>query len=61
MPEYMLCSQVADKVGVKVWTVQKWIRDGKLPAYKIGREYRVYPDDLEKFIEAHRTSVLKTG
>lgn len=35
---------------VKVITVYRWIRAGKLTAYRLGKQYRVSPDDLDAFI-----------
>ncbi|WP_442871496.1 helix-turn-helix domain-containing protein [Caproiciproducens sp.] len=41
---------------VKTLTVWDWIRRKKLPAIKIGRDYRVTPDDLNKFEQERRTT-----
>lgn len=38
-------------------TVQRWCKEGKLPAVKIGKEYRIRRSDLEKWYE----SLLKEG
>lgn len=32
-------------------TVQRWCRDGRLPAAKIGKEYRIRRGDLEQWYE----------
>ena len=32
-------------------TVQRWCRDKKLPAAKIGKEYRIRREDLERWYE----------
>jgi len=49
------CSDVAERYGVQVITIWDWIRKKKLPAIKIGREYRVSSDDLMEFEEKRRT------
>ena len=36
-------------------TVYRYISSGKLSAYKLGRDYRVRKDDLESFLDAHKT------
>lgn len=41
---------VAQVCDVKVSTVWAWIRTGKLPAVKIGRNYRVPESELHRFI-----------
>ena len=37
-------------------TVQRYIREGKLEAYKIGKAYRVTKDSIAAFIEAARVN-----
>lgn len=48
------CDEVAERYRVKVITVWDWIRKKKLPAIKIGRDYRVSEDDLKTFEESRR-------
>ena len=55
MEKLLTCSQVAERYGVKVITVWAWIREKKLPAIRIGKGYRVKPEDLEAFEKARRT------
>lgn len=33
-------------------TVQRWCKEGKLPAVKIGKEYRIRRSDLEHWYES---------
>lgn len=49
------CEEVADRYSVKQITVWDWIRKKKLPAIRIGREYRISEDDLIKFEKERRT------
>lgn len=51
----MTCEQVAERYGVKLITVWAWIREKKLPAIKIGKMYRIKPDDLIAFETARMT------
>ena len=55
MAKYLSCDQVADLYDVKVITVWDWIRKKKLPAIRIGRDYRIRPEDLERFEEQRKT------
>ena len=48
------CDEVAERYRVKVITVWDWIRKKKLPAIKIGRDYRVSEEDLKSFEESRR-------
>lgn len=41
--------QVADQLGLHVRTIRKYIRDGRLQAVRIGKQYRIAREDLEAF------------
>lgn len=58
MSEFLNCEQVAERYGIKTLTVWDWIRKKKLPAIKIGKEYRIRTEDLEEF-ENHRRTIRK--
>lgn len=55
MSELLNCEQVAERYGIKTLTVWDWIRKKKLPAIKIGKEYRIRMDDLAEFENCRRT------
>jgi len=55
MEKYLTCEQVAERYGVKVITIWAWIREKKLPAIRIGKGYRIRPEDLEAFEAARKT------
>jgi len=42
--------QVASYVGLSMHTVRKLVRDGALPAARIGRSYRFKADDIDSWI-----------
>lgn len=46
--------QVAGILRVHVLTVYSYIRRGKLDAVRLGRSYRIIPEDLKLFIESNR-------
>nr|DAE90798.1 MAG TPA: helix-turn-helix domain protein [Caudoviricetes sp.]DAM96662.1 MAG TPA: helix-turn-helix domain protein [Bacteriophage sp.]DAO05025.1 MAG TPA: helix-turn-helix domain protein [Bacteriophage sp.]DAQ34602.1 MAG TPA: helix-turn-helix domain protein [Caudoviricetes sp.]DAY96823.1 MAG TPA: helix-turn-helix domain protein [Caudoviricetes sp.] len=48
------CEEVAERYKVKVITVWEWIRQKKLGAIKLGREYRITEDDLVAFEDSRR-------
>ena len=48
MEEYLTTKEVAKILQVHLITVQRWIRRGWLPAIRIGRQYRVKLEDIEK-------------
>ncbi len=45
-------TDVADRLQVNERTVTIWLRKGRLRGFKIGRDWRISPDDLQVFLEA---------
>ncbi|MGU3653601.1 helix-turn-helix domain-containing protein [Mycolicibacterium sp. A43C] len=41
--------QVADILGLHVRTVRGYVRDGRLPAVRVGKQYRITEQDLRAF------------
>lgn len=63
-PEIMTVEQVASYLQLSKMTVYKYIREGKLPAAKIGKSYRIQRSDVEAFLEGAkqgRTGHLASG
>ncbi len=50
----MTLEEVADRLKVSIFTVRRWIHQGELPAYRIGRGWRIGSADLDKWLETHR-------
>lgn len=46
-------NDVAQRMKVTPRTVGDWIRQGKLRAIKVGRDWRIAIEDLESFADAH--------
>lgn len=55
MPKMFTCEEVAERYNVQVITIWDWIRKKKLPAIKLGREYRICEDDIKYFEDSRRT------
>src|SRR5215212_10351554 len=51
--QFYSLDQVAERLQVSDQTVRRWIKSGKLAAYKPGREYRITPSDLDAFLESY--------
>jgi|GEM_PF-3255123 len=43
--------EAAKRLGVTRMTVLRWIRAGKIRAYKIGREYRIPESEIKRILE----------
>lgn len=46
MQELLSAEQVAERLGLQVRTVRGYVRDGKLKAVRIGKQYRIAREDL---------------
>lgn len=51
LPPIMTIAEVAAYLGLHELTVRRLAREGALPALKLGRQWRVKRDLLEKWIE----------
>ena len=51
---YYTLQEVADRLKVSYRTVFRWVHAGELPAYKLGQEWRVGEQDLERFLKERR-------
>ncbi len=49
--EYYTIHEVAKSLKVTYLTVYRWIRAGKLKAKKVGKQYRITKQELDKFIQ----------
>lgn len=53
--ELMTVETVADELSVSPKTVRTWIKEKKLVAVDLGKEYRVRRTDLNKFLRDRQT------
>jgi len=54
-------ADVAEYLGVEQTTVQRWCREGSLPCMKIGKEWRIRHQALERFLERSERSESLVG
>ncbi len=47
----LVVDQVAELLGKHPATVRRWIREGKLPAQKLGGKYGIYVLDREEVLQ----------
>ena len=55
-PEYLKVEEVAARLKLKDKTIRDWILRGELPAYKLGKEWRIRRDDFDQAMQARRTT-----
>jgi len=53
-PEYLTSQDVAKRLNVDHESVKRWLRTGQLVGYQFGKQWRVRPDDLERFVQERR-------
>jgi len=56
--EIMTAKEVAQYLSIHPLTVHKYAREGKIPAFKIGTDWRFHKKYLEKWIHSKLTSNL---
>ncbi len=49
--DIMTVAETADYLRIGKTTLYKMVRDGKIPAFKIGNQWRFKRDDIEKWLE----------
>jgi excisionase family DNA binding protein len=54
--EFLTVAEVARKLRVSIDTVRNYIgrKKNPLPAYLLGREYRIRPDELEQWLQQQK-------
>ncbi len=51
---FLTPQEVSDLLRVSVYTVRRWIKQGILPAYKVGRGWRIQESDLDAWLGDNR-------
>lgn len=54
--EFYTARDLADKFGVNIMTIYRYIKAGKLKAFKFGKEFRINSKDFESFLTKHKTN-----
>ncbi len=53
--EFYLVSQLADSLQVSEMTIYRYIKAGKIKAYKIGKEFRIGKQEFNNFLNKVKT------
>jgi len=51
---FLTPQEVADTLKVSIFTVRRWIGQKELPAYKVGRGWRIARTDFDHWLQANR-------
>lgn len=49
-PQHLTVDDVAEEFQCSERTVRRWISEGRLLAFKVGREWRIRSSDLDRLI-----------
>ncbi|GGM48635.1 MerR family transcriptional regulator [Longimycelium tulufanense] len=60
MQQWYSVEQVADLLGLHVKTVRGYVRDGRLAAVRVGKQYRISREDLAEFTGGQPEPVART-
>mgnify|MGYP000859085808 CR=1 FL=1 len=57
--DWYSADEVAERLGLHVRTVRGYVRDGRLAAVRIGKQYRIAREDLEAFVGRPAPSTIQ--
>ena len=50
--EFYKAEELAEKLEVNIMTIYRYIKAGRLKAYKIGKEFRIDREEFEGFLKS---------
>lgn len=53
--QFYKAEELSELLQVNVMTIYRYIKAGKLQAYKIGKEYRIDQAEFKRFLDAVKT------
>jgi excisionase family DNA binding protein len=53
--EFHTAKELSEKLRVNIMTIYRYIKAGKLKAYKIGKEFRIEEKEFQKFLDKVKT------
>jgi excisionase family DNA binding protein len=53
--EFYTAKELAEKLRVNIMTIYRYIKAGKLKAYKIGKDFRIDKEEFNKFLNKAKT------
>jgi excisionase family DNA binding protein len=53
---FLTPEEVSQLLRVSVYTVRRWIKQGDLPAYKVGRGWRIRGEAIDDWLYQHQST-----
>jgi excisionase family DNA binding protein len=57
-PSFLTPQEVSEILRVSVYTVRRWIKEGDLPAYKVGRGWRISGAAMDEWLGQHQSTLV---
>ena len=54
---FLTPQEVSEILRVSVYTVRRWIKEGDLPAYKVGRGWRISRTAIAAWLGQHQSTL----
>ena len=61
MKKWLTLEQVADYLQMSTSSIYKMAHAGKIPGYKVGRQWRFKIEEIDKWIEKNKFRKAKNG
>lgn len=58
---FLTPQEVSNLLRVSVYTVRRWIKKEELPAYKVGRLWRIKLTDLDNWLDTNRPTMTASN
>ena len=55
---FLTPQEVSHLLRVSVYTVRRWIKEGSLPAYKVGRGWRISEMEIDRWLKEHQSAAF---
>lgn len=56
--QFLTTKDIADKLGFSTSAVTLWIKDGRLKAFKFGKDYRITQADFDEFLSNSQVNIV---
>ena len=56
--DFYLVEELAEKLRVSKMTIYRYIKAGKISAYKLGKEFRISKEEYNKFLNKAKSNNL---
>jgi len=59
--EYLTMRELAERLKLRPQTIRLWVQKNEIPHYRIRKNVRFRPDEIEKWIKSGGAAKPKTG